>query len=93
VTGAKYFLTIVDDFTMSTWTHQMLQDKTQLVSTVKAFILSLKLNLMSKFLWSGLTMALSSYTLFALIFPFQRDFTSKIHSKNPLAKWDCRKKA
>jgi len=36
VTGATYLLTIVDDFTRSTWT-QMLQDKTQVVSAIKAF--------------------------------------------------------
>jgi len=36
VTGAKYFLTIVDDFSRSTWTH-MLQTKTQVFSSIKQF--------------------------------------------------------
>ena len=36
VTGAKYFLTIVDDFTRTTWTF-MLQDKTQVAFTSKSF--------------------------------------------------------
>jgi len=36
VTGAKCSLIIVDDFTRSTWT-QMLQDKTQVVFTIKSF--------------------------------------------------------
>jgi len=36
VTGAKYFLTIVDDFTRCTWMH-MLQDKTQVFSAIKQF--------------------------------------------------------
>jgi len=33
VSGACYFLTIVDDFTRSTWT-QLLQDKTQAVNAI-----------------------------------------------------------
>ena len=36
VTGAKYFLTIVDDFSRFTWTH-MLQDKTQVFSVIRQF--------------------------------------------------------
>jgi len=36
VTRAKYFLTIVDDFSRSTWTH-MLQAKTQVFSAIKQF--------------------------------------------------------
>jgi len=36
VTDAKYFLTIVDDFSRCTWAH-MLQDKTQVFSAIKQF--------------------------------------------------------
>ena len=36
VSGAHYFLTIVDDFTICTWT-QLLQDKTQAASAITNF--------------------------------------------------------
>jgi len=36
VTGTKYFLSIMDDFTRTTWT-QLLQAKTQVAFTVKSF--------------------------------------------------------
>ena len=36
VTGTKYFLSIMDDFTRTAWT-QLLQAKTQVAFTVKSF--------------------------------------------------------
>jgi len=49
VTGAKYFLTIVDDFTRNTWT-QMLHDKSQTISTVKDFYATIETQFTAKIL-------------------------------------------
>jgi len=49
VTGAKYFPTIVDDFTRTSWT-QMLLDKSQTVSVVKAFYAMIETQFNAKFL-------------------------------------------
>lgn len=43
LTGAKYFLTIVDDYSRFTWTH-LLQAKSQTQNLFKSFLISLKLN-------------------------------------------------
>ena len=49
VSGACYFLTIVDDFTRSTWT-QLLQDKTQAVNAITQFFAMVETQFQTKIL-------------------------------------------
>ena len=73
VIGAKYFLTIVDDFNRSTWT-QMLQDKSQTVSAVKAFYAMIETQFIVKILMVWSDNGIELYNALAVIFSFLKAF-------------------